>query len=267
MEVPNEEIPLEDETTTVEEMENRSKPAIVINIQSWATPLAAILMLVIGLAGGYLLRPTIEERLSPQVSQPASLPAAQADAPSSSEADLLMQVVIDQTRHFKGSLDAPVTIIEFSDFKCPYCQRFATGTARQIDQQYIQTGQVRYGYMHFAFLGPESQWAAEASECAADQEAFWAYHDKIFTSQDPENRETLDKENLKRFAADLGLDTNAFDQCLDSSTHVSTVRNETQSVQTLGVRSTPSFLVNGQPVIGAQPFEAFQQVIEAQLNQ
>ena len=127
---------------------------------------------------------------------------------------------------------------------------------------YVQTGVVRFGYLHFAFLGPESQWAAEASECAAEQDAFWEYHDQLFDSQSGENQGAFSKDNLKQFAADLGLDTQDFDACLDSGKYASTVEGETQTVQSLGVRSTPTFLVNGRPVVGAQPFEVFQQYIE-----
>ena len=122
---------------------------------------------------------------------------------------------------------------------------------------------MRFGYQQFAFLGSESQWAGEASECAADQDAFWEYHDKLFDSQSSENQGAFNKDNLKRFAAELGLDTAAFDECLDSGKYTSVVKNETQATQALGVRSTPTFLINGKPVIGAQPFEVFQQYIEA----
>ena len=127
---------------------------------------------------------------------------------------------------------------------------------------YLQTGVVRFGYLQFAFLGPESQWAAEASECAAEQDAFWEYHDRLFDSQSGENQGAFSKDNLKQFAADLGLDTQDFDACLDSGKYASTVEDETQTTQSLGVRSTPTFLINGRPVVGAQPFEVFQQYIE-----
>jgi len=126
---------------------------------------------------------------------------------------------------------------------------------------------VRIGYWHFAFLGQESQWAGEASECAAEQEAFWEYHDYLFDNHGGENRGAFSKENLKRFADELGLDTEAFNVCLDSGRHTQVVQSETAAGRQIGIQSTPSFLVNGQPVIGAQPFEAFEQVIEQELNQ
>jgi len=126
---------------------------------------------------------------------------------------------------------------------------------------------VRIGYWHFAFLGQESQWSAEASECAADQDAFWEYHDYLFENHGGENRGAFNQDNLKRFADELGLDTEAFDECLDSGKYAELVQSQTASGQQIGIQSTPSFLVNGQPVIGAQPFEAFEQVIEQILNQ
>jgi len=117
-----------------------------------------------------------------------------------------------------------------------------------------------------AFLGPESGWAAEASECAAEQDAFWEYHDKLFDSQSGENQGAFSKENLKSFAADLKLDTAQFDECLDTGKYTQVVEEQTNAAQQLGVRSTPAFVINGIPLIGAQPFDAFQQVIETELG-
>jgi len=124
---------------------------------------------------------------------------------------------------------------------------------------------VRLGYWHVAFLGEESQWAAEASECAADQDKFWEYHDKLFASQNGENQGAFNKDNLKQFAADINLDTAAFNECLDSGKYTQAVQEQTGVANQLGVRSTPAFIINGVPVLGAQPFEAFQQVIEEAL--
>lgn len=125
---------------------------------------------------------------------------------------------------------------------------------------------MRFGYQHFAFLGTESQWAAEASECASDQDAFWEYHDLLFAKQSGENGGAFGKENLKQFAAELGLNTVTFGECLDSGKHAAAVKSQTEYLQSLGVSSTPTFLINGQPIIGAESFEAFQKIIEQELN-
>jgi protein-disulfide isomerase len=130
----------------------------------------------------------------------------------------------------------------------------------------VQAGLVRFGYQHMSFLGPESQWAAEASECAAEQEAFWVYHDRLYDRQSGGNQGAFNQDNLKRLAAELGLDGTAFNTCLDSGKYSSLVRTETTTVQSLGVRGTPAFLVNGRPLVGAQPFEVFQQIIEGEIG-
>lgn len=124
---------------------------------------------------------------------------------------------------------------------------------------------MRIGYWHFAFLGQESQWAAEASECAADQDAFWKYHDYLFENHGGENRGAFNQENLKQFAVDLGLDSDTFNECLDSGKYTQIVQSETSAGQQIGIQSTPTFLLNGQPIVGAQPFDVFEQVIEEQL--
>jgi protein-disulfide isomerase len=115
-------------------------------------------------------------------------------------------------------------------------------------------------------LGPESLWSAEASECAAEQDAFWEYHDFLYENLNNENRSAYNKENLKQFAVQLGLDSEKFNQCLDSGKYTEVVEQENELARQLGIQSTPSFIINGTPVIGAQPFENFQQVIEAALS-
>ena len=236
--------------------------------------------LVVGVALGFAIRPLAFPPASVQETPPpvgtveptptgavdpaptaTTRPSADDDAPPT-----LMEVVVARTRHFKGDPNAPVTIVEFSDFQCPFCGRFAMETGRRIDEVYVRSGLVRFGYQHFAFLGPESQWAAEASECAAEQNAFWAYHDLLFERQAGENQGAFSKENLKALAAELELDTAAFNDCLDSGRYASLIAEDRAWVQSLGVQSTPSFLINGQPLVGAQPFDAFQRIIEEALD-
>jgi protein-disulfide isomerase len=135
----------------------------------------------------------------------------------------------------------------------------------RIRQQYVETGKVRFAYKHLAILGPESNRTAEASECAAEQEQFWTYHDRIFEDQNS-SRSTLSDDRLIELAADIGLDTTAFGQCLTSDRYTARVSQESSSVKALGVRGTPAFLINGVFVTGAQPFEVFEQILEEQLS-
>ncbi len=115
-----------------------------------------------------------------------------------------------------------------------------------------------------AFLGPESGWAAEASECADEQGAFWAFHDKLFATQAGENKGAFSKENLKRSAAALKLNSTAFDACLDSGKYASLIKTDTDMLRSLGVETTPTFLINGRVIAGALPFQQFKDVIETE---
>ena len=244
-------------------LEAQKPPAITISIQSWTTPIVGVVMLVLGLLVGYYGRPLIlNQAQSINSASPVVLPAAD----NSATQEKVMETVVAKTRHFKGDPDAPITIIEFADFQCPFCGRFFTETEPQIDEQYMQSGKVRFGYFNFAFLGPESTWAAEAAECAADQNKFWEYHDKLYESQSGENQGAFNKDNLKKFAKELGLDTSAFDECLDSGRYTQLIEEESSMASSIGVRSTPTFLINGQAVVGAQPFEIFEQTIDSLLK-
>src|SRR6185295_12416732 len=112
---------------------------------------------------------------------------------------------VRQSSHVRGSDTAPITIEEWADFQCPACGMFARATEPQVVTTYVSRGQVKIVYRHFAFLGPESQWAAEASECADEEGKFWEFHDRLFASQAGENRGTFSKDNLKRIGEALGL--------------------------------------------------------------
>ena len=247
-------------------LEAQKPPAIAISIQSWATPIVGILMLVLGLLVGYYGRPLILSQVQSEASVDSSPPVVIPTADNSAAQQNLMETVLAKTRHFMGDPNAPITIIEFADFQCPYCGRFFAETKPQIDEQYMQSGKVRFAYFNFAFLGPESNWAAEAAECAADQNKFWEYHDKLYDSQSGENQGAFNKDNLKKFAEELGLDTSAFNECLDSGKYTQLIQEESSMASSIGVRSTPTFLINGQAVVGAQPFEIFEQAIDSLLK-
>jgi len=161
-----------------------------------------------------------------------------------------------------GNENAPVTIVEFSDFQCPYCSRFRTQTFDQIKQEYIDTGKVRFVYRDFPLssIHPMAQKAAEAAECADEQDKFWEYHDGIFA-----NQASLSIDNMKKWAKDLGLDSSKFNSCLDSEKYANEVRNDLSDATKTGGQGTPYFLVGNTQLSGAYPFEAFQQAIESQL--
>lgn len=261
---------LEQEQAEPEELSEsvrKDQPAITINIQAWATPIVGLIMLVIGLLGGFYIRPWIlAQSSSTTTTSNTTSPVVIPTVDQTASQQKLMESLIPKVRHFKGDPNAPVTIIEFGDFQCPYCGRFAATTEAQIEEQYIQSGKARFGYWNFAFLGSESNWAAEAAECAADQDKFWEYHDILYSSQSGENQGTFNKDKLKKFADDLGLDTSVFNECFDSGKYSELIQEDSNTASSIGVRSTPTFLINGQPMVGAQPFEIFQQTIDSILK-
>jgi protein-disulfide isomerase len=165
-----------------------------------------------------------------------------------------------------GPAEAPVVVVEYGDFQCPYCKQFVDSTARQVKENYVDPGQARFVFRHLAFLGPESLWAAEATECANEQDRFWDYHDKLFAEQGAENSGTFSQDNLKQFAADLGLDTQQFNQCLDSNKYQTKVEQEVAQAQRLGIRSTPTVFVNGQLIENGSNYQVLQAAIERALS-
>jgi protein-disulfide isomerase len=159
-----------------------------------------------------------------------------------------------------GPEDAGVVIVEFSDFQCPYCAKFAVETFPGIRDTYGD--QVRFIFRDFPLnvIHPAAQKAAEAAQCAQDQGSFWEYHDLLFANQN-----ALALPDLKSYAAQIGLDTGQFDECLDSGKNAQEVALDMQDGHTAGVTGTPAFIVNGQLVSGAQPIEVFRAVIDQAL--
>jgi protein-disulfide isomerase len=154
-----------------------------------------------------------------------------------------------------GSENAPVVVVEYGDYQCPACGQFATIVKPKIVEEFVNSGQVRFVFRSFQFIGEESQWAAEAAECANEQGKFWEFYDKLYSSQAGENAGAYRKENLEGFAAELGLKTEQFNQCLATGKYEDKVKAETLEAQTLGLRSTPSVFVNGELVEGGGQYE------------
>lgn len=172
----------------------------------------------------------------------------------------------------KGNNDAPVTIIEFSDFQCPYCGRFFKNTFPEIDKEYIKKGKVRYVFRDFPLeFHANAPKAAEAANCAGEQKKYWEMHDKIF-----DNQSSLTVDSLKEYAKELGLASGAFDSCLDSGRYVEEIKKDTEDGVQAGVSGTPSFFIGrsqkgsneivGKRIVGAQPWPVFKQAIDELLK-
>ncbi len=166
----------------------------------------------------------------------------------------------------KGDIEAPVTIIEFSDYQCPFCAKFFQQTLPLIEEEYIKNGKVKLVYKDFPLISihPEAKKSAEAARCVREQkgdEGYFKMHDKLF-----ENSQDLSIENYKNWARTIGVNTEKFDKCLDEGKYGDAVEEELAYGESLGVTGTPAFFVNGKMISGAQPFEVFKQIIDAELK-
>lgn len=159
-----------------------------------------------------------------------------------------------------GPANAPVTIVEFSDFQCPYCRQ-VHGTLKQLMTAY--EGKIKLVYRDFPLrnIHPQAQKAAEAAQCAAEQQKFWPYHDKLFAST------SLQPDDLKKYAHELDLNVEQFTSCLDSSKYAAGIDADMQAGQQAGVNATPSFFVNGYPLSGAASYERFKELVDTALEQ
>jgi len=161
-----------------------------------------------------------------------------------------------------GSASAPVTLVEFSDFQCSFCKKFWADTLPKLTASYVQQGQVQIIYRHFAILGKFSEQAAMAADCAGEQGKFWQYHDQLFANQ---GGFAFTHFKLEQYARALELNSANFKRCLTSEKYRKKVEGETAVAASLGARGTPTFFVNGRLMVGAQPINVFQNVINEEL--
>jgi protein-disulfide isomerase len=193
--------------------------------------------------------------------QSAEAAATPTSAPSA-------PVEVDTAGAFSiGAADAPVLMIEFTDFQCPYCSRHFVETFPQIRADYIDTGKVRYVFMDFPLtsIHPQAPLAAEAARCAGDQDAYLEMHHALFDRQGEWSGRDDAGEVFIGLAGELGLDEARFAQCLESGQHTAAVQADLEQGISLGINGTPAFFLNGNFVSGAQPFSVFQGAIESLL--
>ena len=174
----------------------------------------------------------------------------------------------------KGDSNAPVTIIEFSDFQCPFCGRHFKTTMPDIEREYIKTGKVKYVFRDFPLeFHQYAPKASEAADCAGEQEKYWEMHDKLF-----EKQADLKVEKIKQYAAEIGLDSDTFDSCLDSGKYAGEIQKDVEDGKRAGVSGTPSFFIGksqkdkskeikGKKIVGALPYQSFKQIIDQLLSE
>ena len=170
-----------------------------------------------------------------------------------------------------GDENAPVSLVVFSDFECPFCQAFYTDALPQIKEEYIDTGKAKLYFRHFPLtsIHPNAQLAAEASECVNEQGQFWNYHDLLFENQQEWASLTGEAVNEKftEYATSLGLNSGSFQECLTSGKFTENVNKDLEEGATAGVDGTPATFINGYLTVGAVPYEQFKAEIEARLEE
>jgi protein-disulfide isomerase len=227
-------------------------------------------LLVVGASfyTGYLTgqNQQLKEAVRGQVAAPSpSQPSAPAPSAPQPQAAPTVKADVAEGRYVTGDKNAPVTIVEFSDYQCPFCKRFYDQTEQQLIDTYVKTGKVKYSVRHFPLgFHQNAQKSAEAAECAGQQGKFWEMHKVLFQYSQADGT-GLNVPDLKKYAADLKLDTAKFNSCLDNGETASIVQKDMSDGQAAGVSGTPSFYVNGKQLVGAQPFNMFQETIDAEL--
>lgn len=238
-------------------------------IQIIATRLMYVVLLVAFLVIGYLLGSlfpiqggAIGQGTTPTAAAPQTAPEVAAPEP-----ETVLEKLKNPRLPAKGNANAPVTIVEFSDFECPFCARFYSETLPQIQKEYVDTGKVKIVYMHYPLsFHAKARPLANAAECANDQGKFWEMHDKIFSENTAGTLTSATDETYKQWAQSLGLNTTEFNTCYDSKTFDAEIDKEFALGGEVGVSATPTFYINGRQLVGAMPFESFKAIIDEELN-
>lgn len=166
-----------------------------------------------------------------------------------------------------GDKNAKVTVIEFADFRCPFCEQWFQSVEPNLMKDYVKTGKVKFVFRNYAFLGPASTLAAEAAECANDQGQFWAFHDYMYQHQPDESDTSMyTVDNLSQIAGNLGMDSSQFQSCLSSNQDKDKAAKDLSDGQAAGVSGTPTTFVNGIAIVGAVPYSQLKAAIDNALK-
>ena len=216
-----------------------------------------VLAFSVGVLLGYVVWGMESATTTVQTAGQASGPVV--ESPVTEQAQYRRYDIPIENSHTLGPADAAITLVEFSDYQCPYCRRWHAEVYEPLLAAY--PGKIKFVYRHLPLdsIHPEAIPAAEASMCAGEQDAFWQYHDKLFSS------ESLGNQVYLQYAQDLGLDMKSFEACVNDRKYQQAVADDTSFAIDLGIRSTPTFFINGLAIVGAQPLDVFKQVIDKEL--
>lgn len=262
----------QDPTLEESQPEDEIKPQsgeVTITLRRWHLYAFVMpLIFIVGLGLGFLARGWVPSSGTSQAASAAALsssdPAAvvaQSNPGAPVETPQVVRYAVPADDDpFIGSEDALITIVEFSDYECPYCRQWHSEVYSKLLDTYGD--QIRFVYRDFPLesIHANAKPAAEAANCANEQGVFWDFHDKLFSME-----LGLSPEAYQEYASQLGMDEDAFQDCIESRRYQQEVQSDFDFAANLGVRSTPTFFINGIAVVGAQPFEIFQQVIEKEL--
>jgi protein-disulfide isomerase len=166
-----------------------------------------------------------------------------------------------------GDPNAPIHMIEYGDYQCSYCVQFWSETEPLLVQEYVNTGKVFFEYRSMGdFLGSESAWAAEGTYCAGDQGKFWELHDALYANWSREKSGNFTEEKIIQYAESIKLDVDLFKSCLDDDRHVGTVEQDAARAEADGATATPTFIINGRKMEGAQSFRVLKHILDEILN-
>jgi len=182
-----------------------------------------------------------------------------------------LNLLIDNTSPVLGSNNAPITMIEFGDYQCFFCNKFYHTIEPDVVKNYVDTGKVRMVFKDFVIIGQDSVNAAHAAHCAQEQNKFWQYHDTLYNNWNGENTGWASSTNLMKFAKDVGLNDTQFGQCMAQSKYISTVQGSLSDAKGLGLTGTPDFFIIAPDktitkIEGAQPFEVFDELFKSKLK-
>jgi protein-disulfide isomerase len=170
-----------------------------------------------------------------------------------------------------GDPNAPITMVEFGDYQCYFCNQFFHTTEDELFKKFVDTGKVKVIFKDFTIIGADSVTAAHAAHCADDQGLFWKYHDVLYNNWTGENNGWASSKNLLQFAEDVGLNTDEFSKCMIDSKHTPTIVNSNKDAKDLGLTGTPAFFIIGPDnkvtkIGGAQPFDVFEKIFNSYLE-
>jgi protein-disulfide isomerase len=220
----------------------------------------SVLTFFAGILVGYIIWGTgLLSGLSINSNGAAQAAGPVVEAPVTPQQNYIRYDVPTQGFYSRGPADAAITIVEFSDYQCPFCRRWHDEVSKDLFAAY--PGQIRLVFRNLPLtsIHPDAFSAAEAALCAGEQDAYWDFHDRLFGG------DLLGTNVYLQYARDLSLEVTSFEACLNSRKYQDEVQADSDFALNLGVRSTPTFFINGLAVVGAQPLDVFKQVIDKEL--